>query len=281
MQHAATTDPRDAADAAALARKIRLKFLLRRLVGELYVGKRMKMRYLRRALPALLALPQNARILEVGSEDGAFTDFLARLFPRATVHGMELRPDWAAGCAAWAAAARRPIRFFQGDVLSLAATPQYDAIFCLDVLGYIPDDRRAVANMARALAPGGALVVHQPHPTYTTFNGTQHHVAPEDAGKITGGHVRHGYTVDELAALAASAGLVPQAIVRLHGRYSDLAHRLHRRLERPAPLRLLAAPLVDILWALDARASHAGVPDGNTVLAVLRKPAGAAEGPTP
>ncbi len=254
-----------------LARKIRRKFLIRRIVGELYVGKRMKMRHTSKILPSV-RIPKNACILEVGSEDGAFTDFLARRYPHATVEGLELREDWALACSAWAIDTRRAPRltFRQGDILSLSDANKYDAIFCLDVLGYIPDDARALQNLVRALVPNGLLVIHQPNTTYRQYNGTLHHVSPEEAGRITGGHVRHGYSPEELRSLITNAHLIPEKILPLHGPCSDRAHRIHRRLEHPAPLRLLALPIIDTLWWLDSRRPPA---QGNTHLAFARKPA--------
>jgi 2-polyprenyl-3-methyl-5-hydroxy-6-metoxy-1,4-benzoquinol methylase len=74
---------------AALLRKTRLKFMVRRIIGEPYVGKRLKMHH----LPSLLrrlTLPKQSAILEVGCEDGYFTEWLSRRYPSATVEGLDI-----------------------------------------------------------------------------------------------------------------------------------------------------------------------------------------------
>src|SRR5437667_3324247 len=102
---------------SALVRKTALKFRIRRLIGEPYVGKRMKMRHLGRLLRGV-SLPPEARILEVGSGDGVFCDWLARRFRGARVEGLEIESEEAAACEEWARATdRRYLRFRQGDVL--------------------------------------------------------------------------------------------------------------------------------------------------------------------
>src|SRR3989442_421898 len=127
----------------ALLRKTRVKFFLRRLIGNPYVGKRLKMRYLQRLLRRI-ALPPQSRILEVGCEDGYSTEFLSRRYPDARVEGLDLDADQAAACELWARqSARSTLSFRADDVLTLNAPGAYDLILCLDVLGYIHDDRAA------------------------------------------------------------------------------------------------------------------------------------------
>ena len=254
----------------ALLRKTRLKFLIRRWVGELYAGKRMKMRHLTRLVRSL-PLPSPPRLLEVGCEDGTFCDWLTRLWPQARVEGLDRNASQIAACARWAKDSGRAanLRFVHGDVLEFDAREIYDLVICFDVLGYISDDRAAVRNMSNALKPGGWLVIHQPNTTYQRFDGTLHHVSPEHAHLITEGHVRHGYSRGELAALLASAPDVKvEGIISLHGRLTDLAYQIYRWLEHPAPLRLLALPFIDLLCEFDR---HFPNRHGNTLCAIARK----------
>src|SRR3954468_12657984 len=117
----ATAVPHPSADhRAELLRNTRLKFLVRRWIGELYVGKRMKMRHLTR-LVRNLPLPREPRLLEVGCEDGTFCDWLTRLWPTATVEGLDRNAVQIQACACWAQNTGRSttLRFRQGDVLDL------------------------------------------------------------------------------------------------------------------------------------------------------------------
>jgi trans-aconitate methyltransferase len=258
---------------ADLVSKTRRKFLVRRWVGELYAGKRMKMRHLTR-LVRNLPLPRTPRLLEVGCEDGTFCDWLSRLWPDATVDGLDRDASQIEACATWARDTGRTatFRFSHGDILNLDALECYDLIICLDVLGYIQDDQTAIHRMTSALKPGGWLVIHQPNTTYQRFDGTMHYVAPEQACHITNGHVRHGYTPAELIGLLSRAtALRIHQVLPLHGRLTDLAYQIYLTLEHPAPLRLLALPFIDLLCEFDRRlpAAH-----GNTLCAICRKTTG-------
>jgi trans-aconitate methyltransferase len=256
--------------AADLASKTRRKFLVRRWVGELYAGKRMKMRHLTRLVRSL-PLPRTPRLLEVGCEDGTFCDWLSRLWPDATIDGLDRDASQIEACARWAQYTGRSttLRFRHGDILHMDAQESYDLIICFDVLGYIQDDQTAIRKMSDALKPGGWLVIHQPNTTYQRLDGTLHYVPPEQAHVITEGHVRHGYTPNELTALlSTAANMVVRQVIPLHGRLTDLAYQIYLRLEHPAPLRLLTLPFVDLLCEFDRRlpGKH-----GNTVCAIARK----------
>src|SRR5947209_17807771 len=96
----------------ALVRKTALKFRIRRWIGEPYVGKRMKMRHLGRLLRGV-SLPPEARILEVGSGDGVFCDWLARRFRGARVEGLEIDGEDVAACEVWARTTNRDSLHFR------------------------------------------------------------------------------------------------------------------------------------------------------------------------
>jgi SAM-dependent methyltransferase len=51
---------------------------------------------------------------------------------------------------------------FQVDVLSLPWRSRWDAVFLLDVLEHIPDERRALQQLHQALTPGGKLFITVP-----------------------------------------------------------------------------------------------------------------------
>jgi SAM-dependent methyltransferase len=71
------------------------------------------------------------------------------------------------------------------------ATGSVDVALCTEVLEHVQDDERAVAELRRVLAPGGALVLSVPTPP-AVFDPA---------------HVREGYTLDQLRTLFARNGL--------------------------------------------------------------------------
>lgn len=103
-----------------------------------------------------LAPPADARWLDVGCGNGAFTDLiLARCAP-ASVDGL----DPAEGQLAFARAqpALAAARFHQGDAMALPfAAASLDAAVMPLVIFFVPEPARGVAEMARVVRPGGSV----------------------------------------------------------------------------------------------------------------------------
>ena len=90
------------------------------------------------------------RILDVGCGDGALT---LRIAERgATVVGIDLSTSLLEAARAAGADAR------QLDVLDATFVAEFDAVFSNAVLHWVKEPERAIANMRRALKPGGRLV---------------------------------------------------------------------------------------------------------------------------
>lgn len=127
----------------------------------------------------------------------------------------------------------------------------FDAAVCFDVLEHILDDRAAVAGVAGSLREGGRLLVTVPNRAAPPLWGDRVS-ATED-----GGHVRRGYTREELAALLSGAGLRVIFCVGFGGFFARRATNVSRRLERlrgrlSLGLRFLWLVLMRPLCWLDA-----------------------------
>jgi len=96
-------------------------------------------------------------------------------------------------------------RFITGDLRYLDSYPErlgpFDQVICFETIEHILDDRKLVADLAVLLKPGGRLLLTAPYKHYRPLLGDQLS-AVED-----GGHVRWGYTHEELRALFAEHGL--------------------------------------------------------------------------
>lgn len=102
--------------------------------------------------------PAGAHVLDAGCGTGRYAVELARRGYRVT--GLDASPDLIA------VARERPgasaVAFVVADLTTLTSEPRYDAILCRGVLNDLVEDRvrrAAFAAFARALAPGGALVL--------------------------------------------------------------------------------------------------------------------------
>jgi SAM-dependent methyltransferase len=98
------------------------------------------------------ALPEGARVLDAGSGEGRYRHH----FARQRYCGVDL----AVGDAAW--------DYSQVDVLAdLTALPfpeaTFDAAVHLVTIEHLPEPGRALAEIARTLAPGGTLLIAAPH----------------------------------------------------------------------------------------------------------------------
>jgi arsenite methyltransferase len=115
----------------------------------------------RRALvhEALAAKP-GERVLDVGCGPGFFAaELLERVGPKGSVLGIDQSPDMLAAatkrCEAFGNA-----EFREGDALSLPVEDgDFDAALSVQVLEYVKDATAALAEIRRALRPGGRVVI--------------------------------------------------------------------------------------------------------------------------
>jgi SAM-dependent methyltransferase len=171
-----------------------------RLFGPPILGLRIRARYL---LPLLksLDLPEGAQIADAGSGRGYFTFFLARLFPKAQVTGMDLAEGQIIGNNGIAARlGLTNCRFQQQDVTKLPSSGNYDLILSTDNLEHLVEDHAQCRIFFDALRPGGWILFHVPHLTRNLFGWRR----PNFMG--IEGHVRPGYTLDALCDMVIGAG---------------------------------------------------------------------------
>jgi SAM-dependent methyltransferase len=133
-----------------------------------------------------------------------------------------------------------------GNVLALPfSDAAFDSVLCLEVLEYVPDYPRALAELRRAIAPGGTLLLSVPflHRADT----------PQDTWRLTENGLRAaleaaGFTI-ELVEPQGAALLVATNVLK---------YAVH--LARPTLLRTLLAtlawlPLMTLRW-LDGPTAH-------------------------
>jgi ubiquinone/menaquinone biosynthesis C-methylase UbiE len=103
-------------------------------------------------------LPPGARVLDIGCGTGEIAERLARRFPGATILGVDLEEPHLDRARARCADLGERVRFRRGDALALALPDaSFDLVVSRHVVQAVPDPRRAVAEMARVLAPGGRV----------------------------------------------------------------------------------------------------------------------------
>jgi SAM-dependent methyltransferase len=174
--------------------------------------------------------------LNAGVGEGLYSPLLRRFAPAARL----LEFDFAVPTKSRDARAHR----FSA---SLTAIPLHagsvDLAICTEVLEHVTDDRRAVAELRRVLAPGGSLVLSVPTPP-AVFDPA---------------HVREGYTLEQLTALFEQEGLtVIEARFCMHASFQAV-------LKYWRPRRVPLGVILGLAW-LD-RIARLGSPMDMAVLA--------------
>ncbi len=154
---------------------------------------------LRRVLPCTRG--SHARILDAGCGSGVFTMELAKQHPTAEVIGIDIDEpavSRAAGIAREAGLSN--CRFEVGDVTGLGFRGEFDLVVSVDNLEHVEEDVTAMRNLGAALKASGTLVVHVPgyYRRWILFGRRVNFAVP--------GHVRPGYTAEQLTAKLEQAG---------------------------------------------------------------------------
>jgi len=137
-----------------------------------------------RDLIARLAGLKPRRIVDLGCGSGLSTLELKRAFKKAEIVGVDVSPDMLK-----AAAKRLPgTKFVEGDAATFDAGG-FDLVFANAVFHWVPDHLAALARLARALPPGGALAVQMPDNDDEPSHRLMRAVAamPAFAGRATAG----------------------------------------------------------------------------------------------
>lgn len=114
----------------------------------------------RRLVREALAPRRGERILDVGCGPGFYVaELLEEVGPEGFVAGIDNSPPMLAAAARRCEASDN-VAFHEGDATSLPVEDgAFDAAICVQVLEYVADPTVALADMHRALRPGGRVVV--------------------------------------------------------------------------------------------------------------------------
>jgi len=103
---------------------------------------------------------EGARVLEAGCGLGAYSGQIARRFG-ACVEAFDVEPE-----RVRAARSQTPHALIAEAEAIPYRSAQFDAVLSNEVIEHVRDDRQAVAEMVRALRPGGRLVLFCPNRWY-------------------------------------------------------------------------------------------------------------------
>jgi SAM-dependent methyltransferase len=227
----------DAADGqSAVIRNTMLTRLALKMVGVPHIGLRIRaglvFREIRKFRPRT--------VIDAGAGNGLYTLELASC--GFTVQGIEINHDKASRVGRYAREAKLPNATLQTADLTVRAekVEKADLVICSDVLEHIESDAEAVATLAALVRDGGLLVVTVPR------------VSPF-AARVENrfGHVRVGYTENQLGTMLESSGFEVLRIQQFFKTFGRMAWMADRGLRHSAAVRALAFWPLYMLAKLD------------------------------
>jgi 2-polyprenyl-3-methyl-5-hydroxy-6-metoxy-1,4-benzoquinol methylase len=246
-----------------------------RLLGEMHIPGRLRVWHVMKELRRLgMWQDRPLTICDAGGGEGALAYHLAHRFPSWRVVVADNSPETLArGRRIKDKLQLDGLELRHVDLLEMEERDNYDVVICSDVLEHIRDDQRVVDNLARALRPGGVLVVtspstpQPPHLSLVKWRENRIGFTPEEYG-----HVRQGYDRETLDGLFRRAGLTTDAIRWTFGPYGTLMFDLFFVAGDSRPFPPVYAGLFPVYLGL-AAADLAHEPShGAAILGVARRP---------
>jgi len=171
--------------------------------------------------------PGPLRTLDAGCGLGTFTMYVARMGNDAVGISLDERSLETARSRA-ALLGLSNARFLRADLRELDRLADrlgtFEQILCLETLEHIRDDRKLVSDLAALLDPGGRLILTTPSERHRPLRGDRISESED------GGHVRFGYSHDELSNLCRECALDVIVEDYLCGFVSQKLTNLMRRL---------------------------------------------------
>jgi len=233
-----------------------------RLLGPLGMHARIRSGHVLRTIKGQ-NLPEDASLLDAGCGHAYTTFWLAQRRPSYRLTGVEIDAALVIANRQIAADLGLEQLVFRHESLErLADTAAYDLIYSIDVLEHIAADVQTLRRLRRALKPGGRLLLHLP-----LRHQQQRRIFPSFRRHTIDDHVRDEYTLDEIQAKLAAAGLDLTWHGWGFGPAGELAFKLDYLGWQRAWLRNLLAlftfPLALLLAYLDVRSERQ---EGNSML---------------
>jgi 2-polyprenyl-3-methyl-5-hydroxy-6-metoxy-1,4-benzoquinol methylase len=196
--------------------------LLRRLFYFMLDMMFLRAWYVKRALRTLLdGRKTGFTLFDAGSGFGQYSYFLARRYPHARIHAVDVKDEQIADCREFfTRSALGNISFAVEDLTQPVHTGEFDMILSVDVMEHIEDDVRVFKNFHRALKPGGIVLINTP----SNLGGSDAHDDHEES--FIGEHARNGYGADEITAKLKEANLRVTNLSYTYGPIGMAAWRL-------------------------------------------------------
>ncbi len=177
--------------------------------------------YVKRALRKLLSgRKEPFELFDAGSGFGQYSYFLAKKFPLAKIHAIDVKEDYIEDCKQFfMQAGISNVRFGVEDLTVPKHTGRFDVILSVDVMEHIQEDVQVFKNFYAALRPNGVVLINTP----SNIGGSD--ADSESDESFIGEHARNGYGADEITEKLRSAGFSSVSVQYTYGTFGNIAWR--------------------------------------------------------
>jgi ubiquinone/menaquinone biosynthesis C-methylase UbiE len=180
-------------------------------------------------------------VLEIGGGQGGLT---ALLYPQAQITNIDLDPKYAnAPCNQ-----QEKVRFICGDATNLPFDNEsFDVVTMFDVIEHVPDHQKAISEALRVLKPKGFLLISTPNENwrFPYYEFMKPLCPPEAEVMAEWGHVRRGYTLNQLTELI---GFPCQSFATFINPLTVVCHDVAFSRLSPLKRQLLCTALSPLTW---------------------------------
>lgn len=167
------------------------------------------------------------RTLDAGCGSGAFTMYAAKIGNEAVGISFDKRNNEKAAERAKILNISN-VSFIDGDLRKLdemsGAIGKFNQIICFETIEHIINDKKLVGDFFSLLKSGGKLLLTAPYKFYKSLYGDKDKLSTYEDG----GHVRCGYTHEEIADLLKKSGFEIEILDYVSGYFSQQVISLQR-----------------------------------------------------
>jgi SAM-dependent methyltransferase len=178
--------------------------------------------------------PAQMNILDAGSGFGQYSYQMSRLFPKATIKGVDVKHEQIDDCNHFFSSVgkNKKVTFEYADLTAFVEPNNYDLILSVDVMEHIEEDELVFRNFFQSLRKGGILLISTP----SDKGGSDAHEHDDDEvhGFIEE-HVRDGYGITDITEKLQHAGFSKVEAGYSYGKPGSLSWRLSMKY----PIQLL------------------------------------------
>ncbi len=177
--------------------------------------------HVKRALRQLLSSKKEKfELFDAGSGFGQYSYFIAKNFPNASIHAIDVKEDYIADCKEFfTKVGITNVNFGVEDLTVPTHTNKFDFILSVDVMEHIENDVQVFKNFYAALKSTGTVLINTP----SNLGGSD---ADSDSDEsFIGEHARNGYGADEITEKLKSAGFNSVSVRYTYGPIGSISWR--------------------------------------------------------